>query len=142
MAAISVPNRPFASEMITGLALPDGIFETTIGIQRVNAHFKNQGSSASPMVNIYVESVSDPGIVVTPQTYSASLGPNAAQLFSWTADFSAATPGIQYISFVADDGVNRTRSIKKIFVTRVTFNPTTKILRAETPEGTMEVGFV
>lgn len=141
MAAISVPNRPFSSELITGLALPDGIFETTIGLQRVNAHFKNQGASPSPSVNIYVESVSDPGIVITPQTYTTSMAAGAAQLFYWNADFSAATPGTQYISFIADDGVHRTRIIKKIFVTRVTFNPATKIFRAETPEGTMEVGF-
>src|SRR5271154_5347448 len=141
MAAISVPNRPFSSELITGLALPDGIFETTIGLQRVNAHFKNQGASPSPTVNIYIESVSDPGIVVTPQSYTTALPAGAAQLFAWNADFSAASPGVQYISFIADDGVNHTRSIKKIFITRVTFNPMTKIFRAETPEGTMEVLF-
>ena len=141
MAAIAVPNRPFSSELITGLALPDGIFETTIGAQRINAHFKNQGVSPSPALNIYVESVSDPGISVTARTYVVALDGGAAQVLSWDADFSAATPGVQYVSFIADDGVTHTRIIKKIFVTRVTFNPVTKIFRAETPEGVMEVGF-
>jgi hypothetical protein len=49
MAAVSVPNRPFSSEPVTGLSLPDGIFETSIGAQRINAHFKNLGAAATPL---------------------------------------------------------------------------------------------
>lgn len=141
MPAISVPNRPFASETITGLALPDGIFETTIGAQRINAHFKNQGASAAGAVKIYVESTSDPGIAITPQTFTVALSGGAAQLLRWDADFSSATPGIQYVSFVVDDGASRAHVIKKIFVTRITFNPATRTFMAQTPEGTLEVGF-
>jgi hypothetical protein len=141
MPAISVPNRPFASETITGLALPDGIFETTIGAQRINAHFKNQGASAAGAVKIYVESTSDPGIAITPQTFTVALSGGAAQLLRWDADFSSATPGIQYVSFVVDDGTSRAHVIKKIFVTRITFNPATRTFMAQTPEGTLEVGF-
>jgi hypothetical protein len=141
MPAISVPNRPFASETITGLALPDGIFETTIGAQRINAHFKNQGASAAGAVRIYVESTSDPGITITPQTFTVGLGGGAAQLLRWDADFASATPGIQYVSFVVDDGASRAHIIKKIFVTQVTFNPVTRTFGAVTPEGRLEIGF-
>jgi hypothetical protein len=52
-----------------------------------------------------------------------------------------ATPGERFISFIADDGTNRTRIIKKIFVTRITINPATNVITAVTPQGTMEVGF-
>jgi hypothetical protein len=142
MITMSVPNRPFASEMITGLALPDGIFETTLGVQRVNAYFSNQGASALSSVNIYVESVSDPGIVITPRTYSiAQLGSNGARLLSWQADFSLATPGVHRISFIAENAAGRRRIIKKIFVTKVSFDPTTRTFSAVTPEGQIRVGF-
>lgn len=142
MATITVPNRPFSSELITGLALPDGVFETTLGAQRINAHFKNQGFAALSNVNVYVESVSDPGIVITPQTYPiSSLANNASRLLFWQADFSMATPGAHRISFIAEDASGRTRVIKKIFVTRVTFDPGTKTFSAQTPEGTMQVRF-
>jgi len=62
---VTVPNRPFSTEIITGLMLPDGIFESALGNQRLNAHFRNEDAN-SVSVNVYVESVSDPRFVVTP----------------------------------------------------------------------------
>jgi hypothetical protein len=142
MITMSIPNRPFASEIITGLGLPDGIFETTLGVQRVNAHFTNQGASALSAVNVYIESVSDPGIVITPRTHSiAQLESNGARLLSWQADFSLATPGVHRISFIAENAAGRRRIIKKIFVTKISFDPTTMTFGAMTPEGFIQVGF-
>ncbi|HEU5424068.1 MAG TPA: choice-of-anchor X domain-containing protein [Nitrolancea sp.] len=139
MAAITVPNRPFASDIITGLALPDGFFEASLGQQRINAQFQN-GGAAIGSIDLYVESVSHPGIVVTPRTYTVTnLAAGAARVLSWDADFSAAPPGTHYISFIAEDGGGHTRVIKKIFVTRVQFDPATLTFWAEAPEGTIEV---
>ena len=93
MAAFAIPHRPFVSDLFTGLALPDGVFESSIGVQRVNANLTNTGAAASGVVSVYIESVSDPGIVVTPQThFVSSLAGGATSLFSWQADFSGATP--------------------------------------------------
>ena len=69
---ISVPNRPFSTDIITGMMLPDGIFVATLGKQLINAHFTNSGASTVADSNIYLESVSHPGIVVTPNTHHAS----------------------------------------------------------------------
>jgi hypothetical protein len=143
MAAISVPRRPFSSEPFTGLALPDGIFETSIGAQRINAHFaNNDGAGPITNVRIYVESVSDPGIVVEPHTYMLnSMAAGAERLLGWDANFSAASPGTHRISFIAEFGGIHVRIIKKIFVTKISVNPLSKTFTAQFPEGTLEVGF-
>ena len=54
MSTIDIPNRPFATEIITGLMLPDGVFETTLGKQKINAQFKNTGASTATNSQIYI----------------------------------------------------------------------------------------
>ena len=41
---ITVPNRPFSTELFTGMMLPDGFFDAFLGQQQINAHFKNIGN--------------------------------------------------------------------------------------------------
>jgi PKD repeat protein len=140
--AISIPNRPFSTEPITGLMMPDGIFEVALGIQRINAHFLNEGATAVNDLQFYVESVSHPGIVVSPDTYFLSNAQSGvAYLYSWNADFSACPPGIHYVSFIVENASGKQRIIKKIFVTEVQFDTATKYFTVATPEGTMRVGF-
>lgn len=136
-----IPNRPFASDHITGLMLPDGIFESSLGQQQLNVHFKNAGATSENNVSIYVESTSNPGIVVTPQTHSiTSLSASATTLQHWDIDVSAAPAGCYYISFIIENTTgSRQRIIKKIFVTRVSFNPATGAFSAETPEGVFTI---
>ena len=100
MAEINIPHRPFGSELITGLQIPDGFFEASLGIQQINAYFQNTTGGLLSNIEFYVESVSDPGIIVTPQTHNlSSLPAGASRLNRWTADFSGATPGTHMISF-------------------------------------------
>lgn len=139
MVNISIPTRPFASDIIIGLMLPDGIFEASLGKQRLNAQFRS--GSAQVGLSFYVESVSHPGIIVTPATYNADLGAGATRLLTWDIDVSAAPPGEHLVSFITSRGGDTTRVIKKIFVTRVTFDPATTTFSAETPEGTIAVRF-
>lgn len=139
---ISVPNRPFSTDIITGLMLPDGIFVATLGKQLINAHFTNSGASTVADSSIYLESVSHPGIVVTPNTHHASnLASGASRVLSWEADLSGASAGVHYISFIVETASSIDRVIKKIFVTRIHFDAATTTFRAETPEGVMEVRF-
>jgi hypothetical protein len=140
MLPITIPNRPFSTEMITGLMLPDGIFEASLGTQQLNAYFANTGAAALAGVDVYVESVSDPGIRVSPQTYTiGSLNGGASVLYNWAIDVSAATPGKHYVSFVARSAAGMSRIIQRIFVTRINFNSATKTFSVETPEGVMNV---
>src|SRR5947208_1488704 len=110
----TIPNRPFSTEPITGLMLPDGIFEASIGKQNINAHFKNN-SGAVANVQVYIESVSHPGIIVSPATIPlANAQAGVAYLFNWEADFSGAPPGKHLISFIVETPTGDVRIIKKI----------------------------
>lgn len=142
MIPVTVPNRPFGTDLITGLMLPDGVFEASLGDQRINAQLKNVGASAVANFQVYIESVSHPAIVVTPRTHLVpALGGGASRTLSWDADFGGVPPGIHQISFIAENASGRRRTIKKIFVTRIQFDPVTRTFSAQTPEGMLEVRF-
>jgi hypothetical protein len=142
MNTITIPNRPFATEPITGFMIPDGIFEVALGKQLLNAHFTNIAAAAAKDIRIYVEGVSHPSIAITPFTHSINnLEGNAVRVLSWNADFSSTPPGTYAVSFIAETSVGRKRIIKKIFVTRVQFNPASTTFTAETPEGVIAVKF-
>ncbi|GAB3241247.1 hypothetical protein GCM10027346_36420 [Hymenobacter seoulensis] len=122
--------------------LPDGIFETTLGKQRINAHFTNSGATALASSEIYLESVSHPGIVITPRThFIASLNANASRVLAWDANFTGVPPGTYYVSFIVKSAAGERRIIKKIFVTQVQFDPATGTISAVVPEGTLQVKF-
>jgi hypothetical protein len=141
--ALSIVNRPFATENIAGLMTPDGIFVTTLGPQGLNALFLNPGSTPSASAQVYFESVDDPNIVVTPATYSVPALPgNATKVLTWQADFSNARPGKHLVSFMVVQGAQSNRIIARIFVTSVAFDQATKTFTAIVPQGQMTVQFI
>jgi hypothetical protein len=140
MINVDIPNRPFATDVLTGLMLPDGIFESTLGKQLINAHFRNSGAATVAGLTVYVESTSHPGVVLTPRTDTVGTLPaGTTSLHSWSVDVSAAPPGFHYVSFIAESGGSKRRIIKKIFVTKVEFDATTHTFSAITPEGKLGV---
>jgi hypothetical protein len=141
--ALDIPDRPFATENLSGLMLPDGIFVTTLGQQGINASVRNRGSSASSAATVYLESVDDPAIVFSPATYPVpSLVSGASKLLTWQADFSGAKPGKHLISFVVSSGTQTKRILARVFVTTVTFDSSTKTFTAVVPEGSLGVRFI
>lgn len=141
MTQFSIPNRPFATELITDLMTPDGIFEATLGQQNINAHIRNDSVTINN-VQVYIESVSDPGIVVTPATYNlTSAATGVSHLFSWNADFSEASPGKHLVSFIVDTAAGTQRILKYIFVTKMSFDSATRSYSVTTPQGVMNVAF-
>ena len=139
--AFAIQNRPFATEPITGMMLPDGLFAAGIGKQNINAYFENAGSAVAG-AQVYVESVSNPNIVVTPATYYlASAAHDVSHLFAWEADFTNAPAGKHLVSFIVQTPAGHQRIIKKIFVTKVGFDPSTKSFTVTAPEGVMSVAF-
>jgi len=137
--AFAIQNRPFATEPITGMMLPDGIFAAGIGKENINAYVQNDGGAEAD-VQIYLESVSNPNIVVTPATFAvASAEQNASHLFAWEADFSTAPAGKHFVSFIVQTAGGHQRIIKKIFVSKVGFDPLTKSFTATVPEGILSV---
>jgi hypothetical protein len=141
--ALNIVKRPFATENISGLMTPDGIFVTTLGPQGLNAQFVNPGSTLSDSAQIYFESVDDPSIAVTAATFAVPALPGTAtKVLTWQADFSNASPGKHLVSFMVVQGAQSTRVIAQIFVMSVGFNPATKTFIATVPEGLMNVQFI
>ncbi|SDX31986.1 hypothetical protein SAMN05444487_11419 [Marininema mesophilum] len=141
MLQFAIPNRPFASEPITGLMTPDGIFEVSLGKQIINIHLINSGIAVN-QVQVYIESISDPGIVITAHTHDIAYADSeVSHLFSWEADFSAAAPGKHMVSFIVVTASGHQRIIKKIFVTKMNFNPSNLSFSVTTPEAVFDVAF-
>lgn len=141
MSHFIIPNRPFATDRITGLMLPDGIFVSLLGRQDLTVQIKNQGASPSGPASVYVESVSHPSIVVYANTHSlASLQSQATTSVAWTVDVTNCPAGTHYVSVVVDEGGSKKRLIKKFFVLGVAFDPAKGFI-AEVPEGRMTVKF-
>ncbi len=143
MTNLNVQNRPFATEIIAGLMLPDGIFDTIFGTQFINAHVSNLDAVDSASNNVYIEGVSHPGIVVTPMThFLGALAAGASRVVNWQADFSNCPPGVHMVSIVMEGaGGIVQRAIKKIFVTRTHFDTATTTFTIATPEGTLSAKF-
>lgn len=138
---LQVLTRPFAVEPVTGMMLPDGIFDNALYNLRIAAHFTN--TSATPLTNVevYLESVGDPGVVPVAKTVRfATVPAGATVLVQWDANFQHATPGKRLVSFVARaDGFDSHRSIRQIFVSQTRFDTTTNTYTCTVEEGTLTV---
>ncbi|MGS0688339.1 hypothetical protein ACVBEQ_24815 [Nakamurella sp. GG22] len=111
-----------------------------LGTQVINAQVSTDSTEQS--VSVSVESVSDPNIIVTPNTHGlGDMSAGSVQTLQWRADFSQASPGVHRLSLIAQTATRRIRIIKKIFVLGVVNDPATGAFRAEFPEGRLEVRF-
>lgn len=136
---MQVLTRPFAIEPVTGIMLPDGIFDNAIYKLQIACHYTNQSNTALTNVSLYFESAGDPGIVPIAYTfYFASIPAGASVLVKWDADFQNATPGKRLVSFVAKaDGYASRRSIQQIFVSQTRYDPATNTYTCAVEEGTL-----
>jgi len=138
---MQVLTRPFAVEPVTNIMLPDGIFDNAIYNLRISAHFTNMSGAPLTNVDLYLESVGDPGIVPIARTFFfATIPAGASVLVGWNADFQSATPGKRLVSFVARaDGFTSRRSVQQIFVSQTRFNANTNTYTCTVEEGTLTV---
>jgi hypothetical protein len=138
---MSVETRPFAIEPLTHVMLPDGIFDNAIYNLDISCHYTNTSGSDLTNVTLYLESVGDPGIAVTGQTFTFDTIPaDASVLVAWSANFQFAVPGKPLASFVAQaDGFTSSRSIQQIFVTQTRFDDMAQKWTCSIPEGRLEI---
>ncbi len=134
---MTIQRRPFSVEPLTNIMLPDGIFDTAIYQQRITCYYVNTSGNELKDVNIYLESVGDPGIVPTSQTHFFSTIPAGASVrVSWLANFKNGTPGKKLVSFIAQaSGMQSTRTIKQIFVSKTTYDEVAEEFTCEVEEG-------
>src|SRR5215208_3079514 len=99
---VDIRRRPFSVEPVTGVMMPDGIFDTAIFTQRITCHVTNTSGAPLTNVEIYLEAVGDPAILPRAKTVRlARLEPGASALVFWLADFRNATPGKKPVSIIA-----------------------------------------
>lgn len=141
---MSIKNRPFSVEPITGIMMPDGVFDIAIVKQRITCFYTNISTGDLNNVSIYFEGISDPSIAVIPQTFNFPKIPAGASVrVSWLGEFKNSSPGKKNISIIAKtQGASLKREIKQIFVTRTTYDNTSKTYTCEYPEGAMKVKFI
>lgn len=138
---MSVQTRPFAVEPLTNVMLPDGIFDNALFNLKICCHYTNDSGADLSNVTIYLESVGDPGINVTPQTYTFdTVAAGASVLVAWEGNFQFASPGKPLVSFIAQaDGFTSARSIQQIFVTQTRYDDVAQKWTCTVPEGRLEI---
>lgn len=137
-----VQTRPFAIEPVTNMMLPDGIFDNAIHKLYIACHCTNVSDKVLSNAKIYLESVSDGGIIPIPKTFEFhSIPAGASVLVMWEANFQKATPGKKKISFVAmADGFNKPqRSYQQIWVSQTRFDLATNTLYSTIEEGSIAI---
>jgi len=141
---MSIKQRPFSVEPFTNIMLPDGIFDTAIFSQRITCFYTNTASIDLNDVTLYLEGVGDPGIVPVSRTFFfPTIKAGASVRVFWIADFRNATPGKKLISFIAQaKGMSSGRSIKQIFVSKTTYDETTREYTCEVEEGSLKVSYM
>src|SRR5260370_34586527 len=115
---MAVQTRPFAVEPVTNIMLPDGIFDNALYKLMISCHYTNTSNAALTNVTLYLESIGDPGIVVTARTYTfASVPAGASVLVQWQGKILFAYAGETLRSFVAQaDGFSLSRLIPHRFI--------------------------
>ena len=88
---MQVLTRPFAIEPVTNMMLPDGIFDNALFNLRIACHYTNESGADLTGVEIYLESVGDPGTCPTPRRITSS-GSQRARRSSSAGTPTSSTP--------------------------------------------------
>jgi hypothetical protein len=141
LTPMRVDARPFAVEPLSGVMLPDGIFDNALHELRITCHYTNASNADLADVDIYLEATGDPGILPVAQTHHFPRIPSGASvLVAWDADFEHATPGKRLVSFVATaGGFEPARAIQQIFVSETRFDVATNTYTCRVEEGTLRL---
>lgn len=140
---VSIPHRPYGICPPTNLMNTDGFFVVNMGSQYIEAQITNAGAAALQNVRVYIEGISDPGVVLTPSVANVGSVPLGASFpVRFLANFHSAAPGIALVSFIVEaNGFTFRRTLKKVFVTRVDYHKPSRTYSVVMPQGTMRVRF-
>lgn len=138
---VSIRRRPFSIEPLSGIMLPDGIFDAAIYTQLMTCYITNTSNAPLLNVSVYLEGVADPNIAPVARTFHfAEIAPGASVQVQWQADFRNALPGKPFVSIIAQaQGMALTRILNRIFVSKTTYDNATQSYICEIPEGTITI---
>lgn len=145
---LSISRRPFAVEPMTGVMMPDGIFDCAIFFQEITCFIKNtsRGTIRDLWVRTYPENNPDWKLVGPWQINLGDLKSGAASQVAWLSDFSASTPGKKLfrieVGGTYENGQGFDGYISStLFVSRTSYDSATRKYSCEVPEGVMELVF-
>lgn len=139
--AIQIPYRPYAVCLPTNLMTPDGFFIVNMGLQFIEVQITNASNTLLKNVRVYIEGISDPGVVYGSGVQTVGDVPAGASFpVRFLGNFHDATPGTAMISLIVEaDGFTFRRVLKKLFITRVDYHKPTRTYSVVMPQGTMRI---
>ncbi len=151
--AFEVKKRPFSIEPVTGIMMPDGIFDTAIPQQNIACYFTNTSDATINGLSVWIKEIGDPGIVVPYQVqHAADIRPGASVLLEFPASFVSASPGKVDVTFaynysfgisthmaMVGNVINPLEIEQQIFVSETTFDDATQTYTCTVPEGTLQM---
>lgn len=138
---VHIQHRPYAVCPPTNLMNPDGFFVVNMGQQFIEAQVNNKGDTDLKNVRVYIEGISDLGVINLGALLSVGTVPARATFpVRFLANFHDAAPGIAMLSMIIEaDGHDFTRILKKIFITRIDYHKPSRTYSVVMPQGTMRV---
>ena len=138
---VTIPGRPFALEPVSGIMLPDGIFDVAVGRLRLACHVTNDAPQDMHDVVIYIEGIGDTGIYVADEhrnhVYLGTLRAYGTVTAHWDIILeSHVSAGKTLVSFKAyAQSYEPVRVLTRIFVSKTSFDPANGSYRVSVPEG-------
>lgn len=141
LVPLEIKLRPFAVEPETGIMLPDGIFESSLGRLEIKFHISNDTEETFHNVYYELETYSPQDFTILKRKGTIlKIEPGAVVIAEFEANFIGSVPGEKKMKiWLSGDNIRfKGRYIdKKIFVTRTTLNNVSGEYKCETPGGTM-----
>lgn len=142
-----ITRRPFAVDPVTGIMLPDGIFDTTIGRLDIKFFIYNSSDDKQFDEIQYVLEMYHPADFTMVGIRGGTIKkfkPNSTVLVHFEADFTRAAPGEKelmiWISGDYHEYENKNH-IKKIFVTKTIYDLQRKVYVCQTDVGNFEQSY-
>lgn len=148
---LQINKRPFSVEPITGIMLPDGIFDTAIRRQLISAYVVNGSDITINKFWARIRDTADYTVIGVRQIEVLQPIPSGAtKLLQWEVTFRGATPGKKSL-IIESGGMSTDASGKDLFwdgfteavyfLSSTSYDPHTKQYTCRVPEGSLQITF-
>lgn len=148
---LQVNKRPFSVEPITGIMLPDGIFDTAIRRQLISVYVANSSDITVVKFWARIRDTSDYTVIGVRQIEVLQpLVSGATTLLQWEVTFRGATPGKKSLN-IEFGGMSTDTSGTDLFwdgyseavyfLSSTSYDPQTRQYTCRVPEGSLQIAF-
>lgn len=137
--------RPFAVEPVTGIMLPDGIFDATLGRLDIKFYIRNTSGEKFKKIHYGFELSKPNDIKIVGKKGGVIIDflPFSTVLVHFEADFTNTAPGEKelMIWISGENDYENKNHLKKIFVTKTTYDENAKLYKCDTGHAVLEQVF-